>query len=51
MFGALLTHPQEVLHNHYLVYFVRVVSVGYTLVQPTDITHTQYTKCRLCSAS
>jgi hypothetical protein len=56
MFRALLAHPQEVLYKRHLVYCVRVMSVGCTrigveLVQPTDITHTQYTKCRLCSVS
>jgi hypothetical protein len=30
---------------------VRVTSVGCTGVQPTDITRTQYTKCRLFSSS
>jgi hypothetical protein len=28
MFGALLAHPQEVLHKQHLVYCVRVMSVG-----------------------
>jgi hypothetical protein len=28
MFGALLSHPQEVLHKRHLVYFVRIMSVG-----------------------
>jgi hypothetical protein len=58
MFRALLARPYESLHKHHLVYCVRVMSVGCTrigvavvLVQPTDITRTQYTKCRLCSAS
>jgi hypothetical protein len=66
MFQALLAHPQEALHKRHLVYCVRVVSwlhqrwsgtgVGDTsttpiLVQPTDITRTQYTKCRLCITS
>jgi hypothetical protein len=53
MFRALLTHLQEALHKRHLVYCVRVMSVGCTkiLVQPTDITRTQYTKFRLCSAS
>jgi hypothetical protein len=57
MFRALLAHLQEALHKRHLVYCVRVVSVGCTrigvelvssstpiLVQPTDITRTQYTK-------
>jgi hypothetical protein len=60
-FRALLAHPQEVLHKRYLVYCLRVVSVGCTrigleivsstpvLVQPTDKTRTQCTMCRLCS--
>jgi hypothetical protein len=61
MFRTILVHPQETLHKQHLVYCVRVMSVGCTrigvelvapiLVQPTDITRTQYTKCRLCSAS
>jgi hypothetical protein len=32
MFGALLAHPQEVLHKRHLVYCVRVISVGCTKV-------------------
>jgi hypothetical protein len=51
MFRALLARPQEALHKRHLVYCVCVMSVGYTLVQPTDITRTQYTKCRLWRAS
>jgi hypothetical protein len=56
MFRALLAHPQEAQHKQHLVYCVRVMSVGCNsftpiLVQPTDITHTQYTKCRLYIAS
>jgi hypothetical protein len=56
MFRALLAHPQEVLHRRHLVYCVCVMSVGCTrigveLVQPTDITRTQYTKSCLCRAS
>jgi hypothetical protein len=56
MFRALLAHPQEALIKRHLVYCVRVISVGCTriesiLVQPTDITRTQYTKCRLIRAS
>jgi hypothetical protein len=52
MFRALLAHPQEGLHKRHMVYCLRVMSVGCTrigveLVQPTDITRTQYTKCRL----
>jgi hypothetical protein len=34
MFRALLAHPQEALYTN-----------GTTLVQPTDITRTYYTKC------
>jgi hypothetical protein len=51
MFRALLAHPQEALNKQHLVYCVRVMSVGCTkigtpiLVQPTDITRTQCTKC------
>jgi hypothetical protein len=56
MFRALLAHPQEALQKRHLVYCVRVMSVGCTsstsiLVQPIDTIRTQYTKCRLCSAS
>jgi pyruvate-formate lyase len=59
MFRALLAHLQEALHKQHLVYCVRVMSVGCTrveaeattLVQPADITRTQYTKCCLFSAS
>jgi hypothetical protein len=53
MFRALLAQPQEVLHKRHFVYCVRVMSVGCTrikvelLVQPTVITRTQYTNCRL----
>jgi hypothetical protein len=50
MFPALLAHPQEVLDKRHLLYYVRVMSVGSTgRVEPTDITRTQYTKCRLCA--
>jgi hypothetical protein len=54
MLRALLVHLQEALHKRHLVHCVRVMSVDCTtsiLVQPTDITRTQYTKCRLCNAS
>jgi hypothetical protein len=56
MFRALLAHLQEELNEQHFVYCVRVMSGGCTsstpiLVHPTDITRTQYTKCRLCSAS
>jgi hypothetical protein len=49
MFRKLLAHPQETLHKRQLVYWMRVMSVSCTsstpfLVQPTDITRTQYTK-------
>jgi hypothetical protein len=50
MFRALLAHPQEALQQRHLVYCMRVTSVGCTrigvLVQPTDVTRKQYTKCR-----
>jgi hypothetical protein len=60
MFRALLAHPQEVLHKRRLVYCVRVVSWLHQdwsptssstpfLEQPTDITRTHYTNCRLCN--
>jgi hypothetical protein len=56
MFRALLVHPQEALHKPHLVYCVCVMSVGcYQGWSGTpfhsDVTHTQYTKCRLCSIS
>jgi hypothetical protein len=56
MFRALLAHPQDTPHKRHLVCCVRVMLVGCTrievgLVQPTDITRTQYTKYCLCSAS
>jgi hypothetical protein len=56
MFRALFSHPQEVLYKRHLVYCVRVISVGCTRIgverkQTTDITRTQYTKCRLYNAS
>jgi hypothetical protein len=59
MFPALLAHPQEGLHKRHLVYCVRVSQLAApelecstpNLVQPTDLTRTQYTKCRLCRAS
>jgi hypothetical protein len=54
MFRALLAHPQGSLHKGHLVYCVRVMSVSCTIIeveQPTDITRTQYTKCRLYSTS
>jgi hypothetical protein len=49
MFRALLAHPpQEALHKQHLVYCVCFTPI---LVQPTDITHVQYTNCHLCSTS
>jgi hypothetical protein len=33
MFRALLAHPQEALHNRRLVYCVRVMSVGFTMIE------------------
>jgi hypothetical protein len=48
MFCALLAHPQEALHKRDLVYCMHVML---HLVQLTDITCMQYTKCHLCSAS
>jgi hypothetical protein len=59
MFRALVAHLQEAVHKRHLVYCMRVMSVGCTsieaealiLMQPADITRTQYTKRRLCSAS
>jgi hypothetical protein len=57
MFRALLAHPQEALNKRHLVYCVRVMSVGcyqdwsVAAFQPTGITRTQYTKCRLFSVS
>jgi hypothetical protein len=32
MFRALLAHPQEVIHKRHLVYYVHVMSVGYTRI-------------------
>jgi hypothetical protein len=51
MFRALFAHTQEALHKRHLVHCVRVMSVDCTsstpiLVQPTDVTCTQYTMCR-----
>jgi hypothetical protein len=61
MSRALLAHLQEALRKQHLLYCMCVMSVGCTrngvelalpvLVQLFDITHTQYTKCSLCSAS
>jgi hypothetical protein len=59
IFRALFAHPQEALHKRHLIYCVRIMSVGCyqgwsrtaIVAQPTDIIHTQYTKCLLCSAS
>jgi hypothetical protein len=55
MFRALLAHPQEVLHKRQYVYFVRLMchdcSETAIVTQPTDIIRTQYTYCRLWSAS
>jgi hypothetical protein len=45
MFRTLLTHPQEMLHNRHLVYYVRVMLVGYITW------FTQYTKFRFFNAS
>jgi hypothetical protein len=50
MFRALLAHLQEALHKQLLVYCVRVMSVCIPiLVQPADITRTQFTKCCLAA--
>jgi hypothetical protein len=44
MFRALLTHPQEVLHKRHLVYFVRIMSVGYgTIAVSLQPCHSQLT--------
>jgi hypothetical protein len=45
MLRALLAHPQEAVHKQHLLYYCAIVA------QPTDITRTQYTKCRFCSTS
>jgi hypothetical protein len=37
MFRALLAHRQEVLHNRHLVYCVRVMSVGCTMIAVLQI--------------
>jgi hypothetical protein len=42
MFRALLTHPQKALNKRHLVYSVRVMSVGCTLVQITDMYYCYY---------
>jgi hypothetical protein len=47
MFRALLAHPQEALGILRACY----VSWLHQMLQTTDITRTQYTKCRLYSAS
>jgi hypothetical protein len=56
MFQALVADPQEALHKQHLAYCVCVMSVGCAttavtaiMAQPSDITRTQYTKCRLLS--
>jgi hypothetical protein len=47
MFRALLAHPQEVLNKRYLVYCLRVMSVGCTiLVQPRAVTEPTFTKVK-----
>jgi hypothetical protein len=58
VFLALLVHPQEALHKHHFVYCVRVMSVGCYqnwsgtgVSDTTDVTRTQYNKCRLFGAS
>jgi hypothetical protein len=54
IFRALLAHLQEALHKQYLVYCVRVMSVGCTRIGGNCsqlTTRTQYTKCRLCNTS
>jgi hypothetical protein len=33
MFRALLAHPQEAIHKRYLVYCVRIMSVGCTRIE------------------
>jgi hypothetical protein len=43
MFRALLAHLQEALHKRFLVYCVRVMSVG--CYQDWSGTRTHYTKC------
>jgi hypothetical protein len=37
MFRALLAYPQEVLHKRYLVYCVRVMSVGCTRIEASAV--------------
>jgi threonine/homoserine/homoserine lactone efflux protein len=57
MFRALLTHLQEALHILVILCacYVSWLHLGWSstpiLVQPTDITRTQYNKCRYWSAS
>jgi hypothetical protein len=50
MFRALLAHRQETNDTWYIACVLCQLAVQ-GLVQPTDITRTQYTKCRLCNAS
>jgi hypothetical protein len=47
MFRELLALTQKALHKRHLVCFVRIMSVGCKLVQPTDITRMQHTKYSL----
>jgi hypothetical protein len=52
MFRALLGHPQEALHNGTCYIPCVLCQLAAPIrVQPTDITRTQYTKCRLYCAS
>jgi hypothetical protein len=55
MYRASLAHHQELLHKQHVVYCVHVMLVGYSrkgveMVQSTDITCMQYTRCH-CSAA
>jgi hypothetical protein len=51
-FRALLAHPQEVLDKQHFVYCMHVSwQHQLILVQPTAITHMQYTNCCLCITS
>jgi hypothetical protein len=52
MFREFLAYPEEgCTNNTWCISFVLCQLAATGLVQPTDITRTQYTKCLLCSAS
>jgi hypothetical protein len=52
IFQTLRADPQEALQKRHLLYCLPGLECFTPiLVQPTDVTRMQYTKCRLCSAS